>query len=146
MKVYIIGSLRNPEIPLIGRRIRKLGFDVFDDWWGAGERADETWKEYEKLRGRSYRDALHGQAATNIFTLDHRNLNTSDVGVLVLPAGRSGHIELGYLIGQGKRTYVLFNEEPSTRWDVMYRFATDVFFTETALKNELKHLLTGGAQ
>ena len=31
-KVYLIGSLRNPEVPQIANKIRELGFEVFDDW------------------------------------------------------------------------------------------------------------------
>jgi len=48
------------------------------------------------------------------------------VGVLVLPAGKSGHLELGYMIGQGKPGYILLDGEPE-RFDVMYNFATGVF-------------------
>jgi hypothetical protein len=39
-----------------------------------------------------------------------------------MPAGKSGHLELGYAIGSGKRGFVCFDQEPD-RWDVMYRFA-----------------------
>ena len=38
--IYLIGSLRNPKIPEIGRQLRDLGFDVLDDWFAAGPRAD----------------------------------------------------------------------------------------------------------
>ena len=36
MKVYLIGSLRNPKVPKIAEKIRALGFEVFDDWFAAG--------------------------------------------------------------------------------------------------------------
>ena len=36
--IYIIGSLRNPEIPLLGNDLRKLGLDVFDDWFSSSNR------------------------------------------------------------------------------------------------------------
>ena len=58
----------------------------------------------------------------------HVNLNRAHAPVLVMPAGRSAHIELGYIIGQGKPGYVLFDQEPE-RFDVMYNFATDVCFS-----------------
>ena len=38
-----------------------------------------------------------------------------------MPAGKSGHLELGYMIGQGKPCFVFFEEEPE-RWDVMHQF------------------------
>jgi nucleoside 2-deoxyribosyltransferase len=50
-----------------------------------------------------------------------------------MPAGKSGHLELGYVSGKGKPTYVLFDHEPE-RWDVMYQFATGgVFFSLESL-------------
>lgn len=136
MKVYLIGSLRNPRIPVIARQLQVEGFDVFADWFGAGERADDSWQEFETSMGRSYGDALYGPAAVNIFEFDRHHIETSEVVVLIAPAGKSGHLELGWALGKGKRGYVLFEEEPA-RWDVMYQFATDVFFSVEDLIDEL---------
>ncbi|MCI0526606.1 MAG: hypothetical protein L0Y56_04020, partial [Nitrospira sp.] len=60
--VYLIGSLRNPEIPHIGNRLREKGFEVFDDWFAGGKIADDEWQAYETVRGTSYRQALRGYA------------------------------------------------------------------------------------
>lgn len=125
--IYIIGSLRNPEIPTIGNAIRQLGYDVFDDWNAAGPTADDCRKEYEQSRGNDYRTALTGWAAKHVFEFDLHHLNRCDASVLVLPAGRSGHLELGYIIGRGKTGYVLL--DTPDRWDVMYQFAHGVFFS-----------------
>lgn len=125
--IYLIASLRNKRVPLIGNDLRKLGLDVFDDWWGVGPEADDFWQAYEKTRGRSYKDAIAGRANINTFNFDHSNMDRTDMGVLIMPAGKSAHLELGYMIGQGKKGFVLFEEEPE-RWDAMYRFATEVFF------------------
>ena len=64
--------------------------------------------------------------------------------VLVLPAGKSAHIELGYCIGSGQRGYVLFDKKP-TRWDVMYKFAAEVFFDLDAMIEALKIATAGGS-
>lgn len=121
----MIGSLRNPQIPEIGNRLRAEGFDVFDDWFAAGEIADDRWRDYEKARGHSYIEALDGLAAHHVYDFDHTHLNRATAGVLVLPCGKSGHLELGYLIGQGKPGYILLDNPE--RWDIMYRFATGVY-------------------
>ena len=139
-KLYLIGSLRNPEVPLLANRIRELGFDVFDDWWAPGSETDSYWQAYETARGPSYGEALHGRAAENVYHFDRQHLNESDAAVLLLPAGKSGHLELGYIRGQGKPGYVLFPEPPD-RWDIMYQLATDVFFEEEALLGALTALL-----
>jgi nucleoside 2-deoxyribosyltransferase len=44
-----------------------------------------------------------------------------------MPAGKSAHLELGYIIGQGKPGYILFDKMPE-RLDVMHVFANGVFF------------------
>ena len=139
-ELYLIGSLRNPEVPLLANRIQDLGFDVFSDWYAAGERADDSWRDYETARGRSYAEALRGYAARHVFDFDYHHLNVSDAAVLLLPAGRSGHLELGYIRGQGKPGYVLFDAVPE-RWDVLYQLATDVFFEQEALLGALTALL-----
>lgn len=125
--VYLIGSLRNPEIPHIGNALRSIGFDVFDDWFAGGKIADDEWQNYETIRGQSYKSALRGFAARHVFDFDLYHLRRSDAVLLVLPAGKSGHLELGWAIGSGKRGFVLFDKEPE-RWDIMYQFADDVFF------------------
>lgn len=137
MKIYLVGSLKNPNVPLLGNALRDLGFDVFDDWWGAGPEADDCWQGYETIRGREYKDALHGHAATNIFTFDLGHLATSDAAVLLLPAGRSAHMEFGYIVGLRKPSFVLFDAIPE-RWDLMYRLANGVFFKQEDLLEALK--------
>jgi len=125
--IYLIGSLRNIDVPIIGNVFRESGFEVFDDWFAGGKIADDEWQKYETTRGRTYKEALGGHAARHVFDFDLAHLARSSIGLLVLPAGKSGHLELGWLLGQGKPGYVLFDKEPE-RWDVMYQFATDVFF------------------
>ena len=130
--IYLIGSLRNPEVPKIGKMLRnETGYDVFDDWFAGGPEADDAWKRYEETRGRTYDEALFGRAAEHVFDYDHFHLDRADIGVLVLPAGKSGHLELGYLIGQKKPGLILL-ENGVDRWDVMYKFAT-VYTDLTAL-------------
>jgi hypothetical protein len=132
MKIYLIGSLRNPTIPELGVALRALGHEVFDDWHGAGPEADDYWQKYEQERGRDYLSALHGFAASNVFEFDMRHLDSAAAAVLVLPAGKSAHLELGYMRGRGAWTAVLFDSEPD-RWDVMYRLADAQFFSIESL-------------
>lgn len=138
--IYLIGSLRNPAIIGLGQEIRALGFDVFDDWVSAGKFADDEWQAYEQARGHRYDEALKGYAAQHVFQFDLKHLQRCDIGVLALPAGRSGHIELGFMLGQGKKGYILFDDgmpQPD-RFDVMYNFSTAVLFGRKDLFNELQ--------
>lgn len=136
--LYLIGSLRNPQIPVIANQLRDVEFDVFDDWYAAGPEADDKWRDYERGRGHSYIEGLAGLAADHVYRFDVRHLDRSDAVILVLPAGRSGHLEFGYSLGKGKPGYIL-HDDPE-RWDVMYKFATGVF---TNLKDLIVNLQAG---
>lgn len=137
--IYLIGSLRNPIIPEIANKIEKAtGHEVFDDWFAAGPIADDSWQAYETHRGTSYDKALQGYAAQHVYKFDLHHLHRADIGLLVLPAGKSGHLEFGWMIGKGKPGYILFDKEPE-RWDVMNNFATKVFFSLDDLIKELKN-------
>ncbi len=140
MKVYLIGSLRNPEVPKIAKRIRELGLEVFDDWFAAGPEADDKWRDYEKARGRNYKEALDGYAADHVYRFDLKHLEECDVAILYLPAGKSGHLELGYILGMAKagfdkKGYILLDNPE--RWDVMYKFAHGLFHSFEELEQEL---------
>lgn len=139
---YLIGSLRNKEIPKIANTIRQAvpSLEVFDDWHSAGPIADDSWQEYENGRNHSYDEALEGYAAKHVFSFDKYHLDRVSGGILVLPAGKSGHLELGYLAGQGKTCYILMDKEPE-RYDVMYQFATGgVYFS---LEKLIENLSSG---
>jgi len=140
LKIYLIGSLRNPAVPTFGNDLRNLGHEVFDDWHGAGPHADDHWQDYETIRGRSYPEALQGFAALNTYRFDLRHINDSDMAVLMLPAGKSGHLEFGYMMGQGKPGLIYFSEGIPDRWDLMYLFATNVCFTLEDLLREVQSI------
>ena len=136
--VYIIGSLRNENVPVIARELREeLGVEVFDDWFSPGPKADDFWRDFEHKRGSSYKEALSNYAATHVFEFDKFHVDRLPIVVMYMPAGKSGHLELGYSLGKGKKGYILFDKEPE-RWDVMYQFATDIFFEKEELVAELK--------
>lgn len=138
--IYLIGSLRNETIPDISNAIEAATqFEVFDSWMSPGPEADEYLRKYELARGRTVEQALQGHAAKHIFEFDKYHIDRADVGVLVMPAGKSGHLELGYMIGQGKPGFILFDEEP-TRIDVMWQFATKLCFHINTLIHELNKL------
>lgn len=141
MRIYLIGSLRNPAVPLLAQKIRGLGHEVFDDWFAAGPEADDYWQKYEMARDHSYIEALEGFAANHVFEYDRTHLEGCDAAVLLLPAGKSGHMEFGYALGQGKKGYIVLSqptqENVATRWDVMYRFATKVYENEQGLLYDL---------
>jgi len=145
LKIYIIGSLANPDLPALGHFIRLAGFEVFDQWWAASDDADLIWKQYAQARGQTYREALNDHAAQHVFEFDKSHLDSSDAGVLVMPAGKSGWAEMGYLSGQGKTVFIYFPEDPAAdKWDVMALFATGgVHYDKDELLDAIQESLHG---
>ena len=137
--IYIIGSLRNELVIDVANRLRKVNknWEIFDSWYAPGPKADDYLKEYCKNKGLTYKETLKDYAATHVFEFDKKHILRSTDVVMVMPAGKSGHLELGWAVGQGKRGYVLFDKEPE-RVDIMYQFATDIFFDFKELVTELK--------
>lgn len=130
--VYLIGALKNPNVQTIAAKLRAKGYNVWDDWHSAGPEADEYWQRYEEARGRTYAEALDGIHATDVFLFDRSYLDLADIAVLVMPAGKSGHLEFGYFTGGGKPGFILLDEEPK-RYDVMPNFATRVVYSTDEL-------------
>lgn len=134
--IYLIGSLRNPEIPKLAKLLRAKGHDVFDDWHAAGHDADDKWREYEQNRGRSFAEALQGYFVQHAFEFDKQNLDRVDEVVGVWPFGKSGFAEIAYSRGAGKRTTVLFNGEEPERWDMMLLFAEHFYMDWESFLND----------
>lgn len=141
--LYLIGSLRNPYVPILELKIeRETEIDVFAEWYGAGEKADDAFKEYHKGCGLSYREALSTYAARHIFEFDKYHLDRSDGAILLFPAGKSCHLEAGYMVGQGKPVYALFPDgEPDDRYEIMMQFLTKIFYSEEELVEFLKNVV-----
>ena len=126
--VYVVSSLRNPKVQDVAAKLRGVGLDVYDDWASPGPETDTWWQEYEQARGRTFHEALEGWHALQVFEHDKRHLDRCDGVVLVLPAGKSAHLEFGYAIGSGKWGIILLDGEPE-RFDIMYRFANHVAYS-----------------
>lgn len=135
--IYVIGSLRQDRPAKVANELREAGFEVFDDWHSQGTDADEHWARYEKRRGRTYREALAGKAACHAFEFDRRHLEACAGAVMVMPAGKSGHMELGWVLGQGRPGFILLDGEPE-RYELMVKFATAIVSSVEELVVEMK--------
>lgn len=135
--IYLVGSLKNGEgIRPVAKALRDRGFNVFDDWLSAGPDADDFLRDHFKARGMNFAEALKSPAAQHIFVFDKKFIEQADTVVLVMPAGKSGFLELGWALGKGKKGYILFTEDPE-RIDIMMNFADGIFYSVDELVEEL---------
>lgn len=124
--IYLAGSLSNPRIPEYHKTLEHhFDGEVFSDWYAAGPEADDHWKAYEQSLGNDYISGLAGAAARNVYAFDKKHIDRAKYMVLALPAGKSGHLELGYFLGTG-RVGIIQLDDTDVRWDVMYQFASHI--------------------
>jgi len=117
MKIYLASSWRNPDQPAAVEMLRQAGHEVYDfrnppqSTGFAWSEIDPEWKSW---RAADYRAKLQHPRAQEGFASDFGAMQWADVCVLVLPCGRSAHLELGWCAGAGKKTIILTRdgEEP----------------------------------
>src|ERR1700731_2077520 len=134
---YVIGSLRNPEIAPFANKLQAEGYDAFWDWETTRPDVDDFLRDFAKARGLNYKQTLQTYAARQIYEFDKKHLDRTDAAVVLMPAGKSAHLEAGYTIGKGKPCFIVFDQEPE-RVDVMYGFLTETFFSQQEFFEYLK--------
>lgn len=135
-RIYVASSWRNAIQPEIVETLRAAGHDVYDfrnpapgqkgfAWRDCGGQAAEDGPGTGARTIPSYLEAIRSERARQGFAFDKQALDWCDTCVLVLPCGRSAHLELGYAAGQGKDTYVLLHEDKFEP-ELMYLLNTDI--------------------
>jgi len=131
MKVYVASSWRNPRYEAVVAAIREAGHDVHD--WRGSEYAfswSEISPEWRNWTAREFQLALGKPRAINAFHDDRRGILTSDVCILLLPCGRSAHLEAGFAAGLGKPLIILLDpQDVRLEPELMYRFAGTRIYT-----------------
>lgn len=128
--IYIASSWRNPLQIDVVRSLRHAGVDHYDFRHPAPGEHGFAWSEidpnWERWTPTQWREALNHPLAVNGFHRDMEALRRCDACLLVLPCGRSAHLELGWAVGAAKWSAILAIEP--TEPDLMVSMC-DQFFT-----------------
>ncbi len=124
MKIYVASSWRNDKQPMIVDALRAMGHEVYDfkdtDRGFHWSDLDPDWKNWNK---RKFRNHLEHPIAEAAYGGGLDAMLWADACVLVMPCGRSAHLEAGWFIGQGCPTAILLDDgEP----ELMYKLAGDL--------------------
>jgi len=125
MKIYVASSWRNEKQPAVVKVLREAGHEVYDFRAPPGKntsfhwsQVDEDWKDWTPEEFREH--VRLNPLAEAGFAGDIKAMRDADACVLVLPCGRSAHLEAGWFAGQGKLLITLLHDgEP----ELMYRLA-----------------------
>lgn len=103
MKVYVASSWKNMDQQRTVRYLRNAGFEVYDfknprpgDRGFKWEEIDSEWNNWKP---REFIEGLGHPAAERGFGYDMQALEECDACVLLLPCGRSAHLEAGFAAG-----------------------------------------------
>ena len=129
MRIYVAGSFKNAErIRVIGDALRLCGYEVYVFC----DEHEPTYRLSQELRKDVDVTTLTPQAIqTNktlltIGSLNYMRLIQCDALILVLPCGRSAHLEAGWMCGQNRPVYVIGPMVPG-EFDAMYVMVDGIF-------------------
>ena len=114
MKIYVASSWKNTHFDGVVALLRSAGHEVYDfrnpsvqgpeitgsggfDWRDLGGKRDPKHWSLDQ-----YRDALRTPQAIDGFFADKAAMEWAEACVLVLPSGKSAHMEFGWFTGRGK--------------------------------------------
>lgn len=139
-KIYIASSWRNLSQPRIVALLRSEGHDVYDfmnptidDRGFHWSQIDEEWQTWTPA---AYRESLTHPIVQWGFRYDMDALEEADIVVLLLPSGRSAHVEAAYHRGQDGIVIVHMPEhcEP----ELMYKLFNALTVTDNELITTLR--------
>jgi hypothetical protein len=127
-RIYVASSWRNALQAAVVAALRRFGIQVYDfknpkpgnqgfNW----REIDADWRHWQP---QPFREALDHPIARAGFQLDFEAMTWADACVLVLPCGRSAHLEAGWFAGKGKPVFVLVVDQIEP--ELMYKLATRV--------------------
>jgi nucleoside 2-deoxyribosyltransferase len=128
-KIYLASSWRNEFQPTAVALLKYFGHEVYDFKNPAPGNHGFQWSEIDpacqQWPSRKFINALDHPVAIEGFRLDFEAMAWADAGVLLLPCGKSAHLEAGYFIGAGKDLFIYLADpcEP----ELMYAMADKCF-------------------
>jgi hypothetical protein len=137
--IYVASSWRNTYQKETVELLENMGHNVYDfksniaHMCGGPVPTSFSWAELDKnwqeWTIHEYRkNLLNSQRAAQGYLGDLRGMEWADTCVLVMPCGRSAHIEAGYMRGTGKKLIIYYPREAITQFepDLMYLLAGNI--------------------
>ena len=146
--IYLASSWRNEKQPRILSALREAGYIVYDFKNPAPDNhgfhwsdIDPNWKQWGPVE---LSNGLKNPIAIEGYQADITALVYSECCVLLLPCGRSAHLELGYAIRYGRPGIVYMESgEPKIEPELMYKMARSIVTNPKELICVLKILGIG---
>ena len=150
MKIYIASSWKNKEdVTLMAKFLKGQGHEVDNFTDDSQGRFIFSLEELENIlaNDRIINSSSHGRVikamnhemSQRAFQEDKSMIEWADVLILLLPCGKSAHMELGYAKGIGKKI-IIFSHNGFTMddFEVMYGFAHLITYSISEVFEKLR--------
>lgn len=124
-RFYVASSWRNARYPDVVAVLKGAGHEVYDfrnptegDPGFSFSRIDPEWQQWP---AEKFRAMLDHEFAVDAFGKDKAGMESADAFLLVMPCGRSAHLEAGWAIGQGLPVAILLDDDSEP--ELMYKLA-----------------------
>ena len=127
--IYVAGSFaQQVAVRAFAQQLRERGFSVycFCDEHEPTYRLGVKIRENKLVNRVNHKTALLQPDIMQIGLLNWNKLVDADIVIIMLPCGKSAHLEAGYARGQGKKVYV-YGYLPLGEFDAMYVMVNEVF-------------------
>lgn len=127
MRIYVASSWRNEFHKETVEALTDLGHDVYDfkSDLGASFHWNEVGVNSETESLVTYLVGIDRPRAKAGFRSDMGALATCDLCVMLLPCGKSAHLELGYAVGAHKLTAIIINDS-ELQPELMYKMVDHI--------------------
>ncbi len=129
MKVYVASSWKNETQKTVVEALRKVGHNVYDFRNPNPGDTGFSWKGLLKDNAtlEEYREfLLTNDRCIESFYNDFDAMKWADACVLVLPCGRSAHLEAGWFARSNQRSLYILLSDDGFEPDLMYLMATGI--------------------
>jgi len=145
-RIYVASSWRNAAQPAVVTLLREAGHEVYDFRHPAPGNDGFRWSEmdgdWRQWTPQQFASMLRGnRIAYDGFAHDRAALDWCNTCVLLLPCGKSAHLEAGYAAGQGKRVIVYLHAERFEP-ELMYLLAGGFVFDDCGLLSAVAQIDT----
>ncbi len=124
MSIYVASSWRNRYQPAMVELLREAGHEVYDFRHPREGNKGFHWSEidpdWQAWRTPEYVKALEHPLAVSGFSVDMEALRVAGTVLLLLPCGRSAHLEAGWAAGAGKRVLIYIPKGEPVEPELMY--------------------------
>ncbi len=138
MKIYLATSWRNGFYVNMLEQIRGKGYETYDfrdpEYAFKWSDLDAEWLDWTP---EAFVKTLRSPECFRGFQRDMKALRECDLCVLLLPCGRSAHIEAGWAKGAGKKLVIYLKEEDFEP-ELMYKMADSIVTTPEELFRALR--------